>query len=187
VSNETYRISRRSFLVKAAIGIAAFSSGSLLNRASAAAATWDSTMELLVNLEINQPDGGRYNRPYVAVWIEDAAGKSVRTLALWADAGRGSRWIPDLTRWFGANSALVSTVSSATRNPGQYSLAWDGKNDKKASVTQGDYFVCIEAAREHGSYQLIRQKVTIGTKAFTATLPGNLEIKGASLDYHQRK
>jgi hypothetical protein len=187
MSNETYRISRRSFLAKAASGIAALSSGSLLGSANAAAATWDSSMELLVNLEINQPDGFRYNRPYVAVWIEDAAGKSVRTLALWADAGRGSRWIPDLTRWFGENSTLVSTVSSATRNPGQYSLLWDGKNDKKVSVTQGDYFVCVEAAREHGSYQLIRQKITVSTKAFTATLPGNLEIKRGSLDYHKRK
>ena len=187
MSNETYRISRRSFLVKAGIGIAALSTGSLLGGASAAAAAWDSSMELQVNLEINQPDGVRYNRPYVAVWIEDTSGKSVRTLALWANTYRGTRWLPDLTRWYNANSALVSTVSSATRNPGQYSLTWDGKNDKKASLTQGDYYVCIEAAREHGSYQLIRQKVTVSTKAFTATLPGNLEIKGGSLDYRKLK
>ncbi len=186
MNEKSNRISRRSFLVRATVGLTALSSLSWLNQASAAPA-WDASMELLVNLEINQPDAGRYNRPYVAVWLEDANGKSVRTLALWADSGRGSRWIPDLTRWFRDNSALVGTVSSATRNPGKYSLVWDGKNDKKLPVQEGDYYVCIEAAREHGSYQLIREKITVGAKAFTATLPGNLEIKGASLEYHKRQ
>ena len=40
---------------------------------------WDSRMELAVDFEISQPDGGRYHRPYVAVWLEDATGKEVRT------------------------------------------------------------------------------------------------------------
>ncbi len=186
MNDKTYTLSRRSLIAKAGIALAALSTGGLWTSASAANLKWDAAFELLVALEINQPSSGRYNRPYVAVWLEDAGGRSVRTLAVWADSGRGSRWIPDLRRWYIGNSALVSTVSSATRNPGKYSLVWDGLNDKKASVDQGEYFVCIEAAREHGTYQLIRQAVTVASKAWTVTAPGNEEIKGASLEFRKR-
>ncbi len=186
MNGKTYAISRRSFIAKAGIALAALSTGGLWTSANAASAKWDAAYELLVTVEINQPSSGRYNRPYVAVWLEDAAGRSVRTLAVWADSGRGSRWIPDLRRWYAGNSALVSTTSSATRNPGKYNLVWDGLNDKKQAVDQGEYFVCIEAAREHGTYQLIRQPVTVATKAWTITAPGNEEIKGASLELRKK-
>ena len=186
MSNKTYAISRRSFIAKAGIALTALSTGGLWTSANAANAKWDAAYELLVNLEINQPSAGRYNRPYVAVWLEDASGRSVRTLAIWADSGRGSRWIPDLRRWYASNSALVNTVSSATRNPGKYSLVWDGLNDRRAVVDQGEYFVCIEATREHGTYQLIRQPVTVAAKVWVLTAPGNEEIKGASLEFRKR-
>jgi hypothetical protein len=45
----------------------------------------------------------------------------------------------------------------------------------------------IEAAREHGTYQLIRQKVTLGDAPFQQALAGNIEIKAASLEYHPGK
>jgi hypothetical protein len=188
MSQHTSRISRRSFIKQAGIALAALSVPalpSLLTRALAAT-PWQNGMELSVDVEINQPSsGGRYNRPYVAVWLEDSSGKIVRTLALWANTDRGARWLPDLRRWFSATNGTVdATVSSATRNPGKYSLVWDGKNDKKQAVAQGEYYLCIEAAREHGTYQLIRQSYTFGAKAFKATLPGNTEIKAVSLDFH---
>ena len=42
--------------------------------------------------------------------------------------------------------------------PGAYKIVWDGNDDKKAPVVQGDYFVCIEAAREHGPYEIVREQ-----------------------------
>jgi FAD:protein FMN transferase len=191
------RISRRHFLTRATTFASFIALGGLNNlRALAAKASskWDAKMELEVAFEINKPEGGRrYQRPYVAVWLEDANGKPVRTLSLWFQTGKGNRWLPDLKRWFkaeefrksGDGGDLTATLSGPTREPGTYKLVWDGKNDKKTLVDQGEYFLCIEAAREHGTYQLIREKLEFFGTAFNKTFVGNEEIKGASVAYRK--
>jgi hypothetical protein len=156
---------------------------------------WNEKYELAVDFEINQPDAWRYARPYVAVWVDNREGKSVRTLCLWVrTTGRGPRWIPDLRRWYRneqerrrGGTDLVATVSSATRMPGKYALVWDGKDDTGKPVEQGDYSIYLEAAREHGTYQLLRKDVTIGGKAFKHELEGNVEIRKATLEYRKRR
>jgi FAD:protein FMN transferase len=148
-----------------------------------------------VNFELNQPSDGRYARPYVALWVEDKDGFPVRTLLLWLMRGRGGeRWLPDLRRWYRSDQMravvdtadLVATVSSATRQPGKYRAVWDGNDDHKKPVKPGAYTVYLEAVREHGTYQLMRKEVTIGTQPFREELAGNLEVKAASLEYRQR-
>jgi hypothetical protein len=174
--------SRRSFIGQSLVFV-----GTLFaSKTSAKAADWNSKFEALISLEIEQPNGGRYNRPYIAVWLENSAGKSVRTLAVWVQPGKGSRWYPDLRRWFGSNAALVDTISSPTRMPGKYNLVWDGKSDKGALLDQGEYYVCIEAAREHGTYQLIREKLSFANTPFKKEFKGNIEIKEASLEFRAR-
>ncbi len=159
--------------------------------------TWNGGMELQVDLEINQADsGGRYRRPYVACWIEDKDGFPVRTLLLWVQAdGRGPRWIPDLRRWhksdrlrkLAEDTELVGTISEATRKPGKYSVLWDGTDDNGAEVKAGTYTFYLEAAREHGTYQLLKDEITVADKSFERTLKGNVEIKAASLTYRKQK
>lgn len=166
--------------------------------ATTKAVKWDDKYEVAVDFEILQADGFRYHRPYVAVWLEDSMGKSVRTLSLWVQTSRrGPRWIPDLRRWYAEDQErlrtpgaadLVMTVSSATRMPGKYSLTWDGRDDKQKPVDQGTYTLNIESAREHGPYQLIRKEIVINSaKPFKLDLEGNSEIKGASVEYRKRK
>ncbi len=158
-------------------------------------ARWDDRMEMGIALEINPPDGFRYRPPYVAVWLEDPNGNAVRTLSLWVESGRGSRWIPDLRRWYrdglavwkGGGPDLITTVSSATRMPGRYSLVWNGRDDRGRSVPQGTYVVNLETAREHGPYTLAQKTVTVGARPFTAAVPGNEELKGATIEYRKRK
>ena len=82
---------------------------------------------------------------------------------------------------------LVATVSSATRLPGQYTVTWNGRDDRGTVVEQGDYRVVIEAAREHGSYQLMQQELTLATKPVAADLAGNEEIGRARVEYRRRK
>lgn len=159
--------------------------------ATKALARFDSKMELAVSFSIVNSGGFRYQRPYVAVWLEDAAGNEVRTLSVWAKTDpRGLRYLEHLTRWVrGAadqTDALISTTSSPTRNPGNYTLVWDGKDDKGALVAQGDYFLCVESAREHGPYALIREKVTVGSAASTKKLAGNGDIGDVSAAYRKR-
>jgi hypothetical protein len=149
-----------------------------------------------VDLTIAAQQGRRYHRPYVAVWVEDAAGRPVRTLSLWVSTeGRGQRYIRELRRWFSSERApagaggpdLVATVSSATRLPGRYTVSWDGRDDRGRVVEQGTYRVYIEAAREHGSYQLMQKELTLGAKPVSVALPGNEEIEGASIEYRRKK
>jgi len=158
--------------------------------------SWDESFELVVNFEINLPEGFRIMRPYVAIWIEDKDAYSVRTLALWFQQRRGQRWLNSLRRWVkgerdrqlaDGGDLTTSAVSGATRQAGKYQVVWNGQDDKNKLVKQGTYFVCVEAAREHGTYQLIRKEVTIGNQPLKLDLGGNLEIKSAALEYRRKK
>ncbi|HEY0161066.1 MAG TPA: DUF2271 domain-containing protein [Edaphobacter sp.] len=147
------------------------------------------SLDLLINLELARIEDPRYRRPYVAVWVEDTDHFPVRTLALWFQK---SRWLPDLKSWYHSDqirnlaegSDLSTTVSSATRSPGKYTLRWDGKDNAGKPVKPGKYTIFIEAAREHGTYGLMKQEINWdGKTAAQFTLQGNKEIAGASLDY----
>ena len=89
------------------------------------------------------------------VWNEDEDHKPVRRIALWYNI---PRWLPDLRSWYAAQRASeidVTSITVATRSAGNYSLVWDGKDDAGQFVNQGKYTVFVEAAREHGTYQLM--------------------------------
>jgi len=158
---------------------------------AAGQAMWKAGLELTVTLEIVQQPT-RAERPYVAVWIEDANRAPVRTLALWY-APDESRFMQDLRVWHRADRArvqaggreLMGSVSSATRAPGKYTLTWDGKDDAGRVVKAGTYTVFIEAAREHGTYQILRKEMDFSGTPARVDLPGGLEITSASLDYHR--
>jgi FAD:protein FMN transferase len=199
-NHEDPKLGRRAMLGRLAAtalsftGLTAFRRYSPMQRV--VAPKWDDRFELAVDLEIAAPQGGRYHRPYVAVWVEDEAGKPVRTLSAWLNtSGRGPRYIRELRRWFAAEREqenaggpdLVATVSSATRLPGQYSVTWNGRDDRGNVVDQGTYRLFIEAAREHGTYQLMQQDLTLTTKPVAADLPGNEEIGRARVEYRRRK
>jgi thiamine biosynthesis lipoprotein len=164
--------------------------------ASSRAPKWDDRFELAVDLDVAPQEGFRTHRPYFAVWVEDTAGRPVRTLSLSVNtSGRGPRYIHELRRWFtmardeqdAGGPDLVATVSSATRLPGRYSVTWDGRDDRGNVVDQGTYRVFIEAAREHGTYQLMQQDLTLAAKPVAADLPGNEEIGRARVEYRRRK
>lgn len=158
--------------------------------------SFNSQFELLISLEINAPESGRYRRPYIAIWVEDKEGYPVRSIALWLMSRQpGPRWIPDLRRWYRSDrmrqytdkTDLIATTSSPTRQPGKYSVVWDGTGDDKKPVKQGEYMLYIEAVREHGTYQLIKKVITVAEKPFQADLGGNIEIKSATLEYRKRR
>jgi hypothetical protein len=80
---------------------------------------------------------------------------------------------------------ITASVASATRSPGKYSLNWDGKDHAGKAVKPGKYTVNIEAAREHGTYQIMRQEVELDGKPKQFQLTGNQEISSASIDYRK--
>lgn len=152
-----------------------------------------SPLELVVNFELNRPAGGDYRRPYFAIWLEDADQFPVKTAVLWMRTSQpGPRWHRDLLRWYrndrvrklADQTELIGTVSSATRGPGKYKAVFNGTDDAGKLLPPGEYTLFIEAAREHGTYQLIRHKVTLGGDPFDpVSLKGNVEVKSASVEY----
>lgn len=145
--------------------------------------------EMVVSFTYTQAAGGKNERPYVAVWIEDAAGGLAATVALWYQLDRrGDRWLDHLSRWFSADLDRiavggiddVATVSSATRAAGSYAVVWDG-TVAGAPAVSGDYFVCVEAVREEGPYSLIREPVTLAGSLPEMALPDNGELSIASV------
>jgi FAD:protein FMN transferase len=146
-----------------------------------------SDYELSIEFELARFEG-RFRRPFVAVWIEDKNKEPIRNIAVWYNK---SRWLPDLKRWYtkyqssNMDAATLSSISSATRSAGKYTLVWDGTDDKGKKVPNGKYTIYIEAAREHGTYQLIKQEVEWNTKAKHTDITGGVEITSASLDFHK--
>jgi thiamine biosynthesis lipoprotein ApbE len=152
---------------------------------------WTSGYVLTVGLQVALQNEFRARRPYLAVWIIDGQDwHPVRTLAVWYDK---YRFLLELNEWYGtvfaSNSKrgmqLLNTVSSATRPPGSYTFQWDGKDDSGKLVRPGKYVVYIEAAREHGTHQLIKQEMIFNGAPQKLNLPGGMEIASAYLDYHQ--
>jgi thiamine biosynthesis lipoprotein len=159
---------------------------------------WNKEFELIVNIEINHPEAekGRYRRPYVAIWVEDSEGRAVRTLALWVSMGGSGpfQWLPDLKYWYKSEEErklaekkdIFFAVARPTRLPGKYRLIWDGKDNHGKQLGGGEYTIFIDAAREHGTYQNIRQHVSLSDKPFREDLKGNVEIRSASIEYRRK-
>lgn len=150
---------------------------------------WDQALELTVTVDLARL-GGYAHRPYLAIWVEDASKTPVRTIALWYNK---DRFLPEMRAWYRIAQAsprrdaynFAHSIASATRSPGKYTFNWDGKNDAGKPVAGGKYTVFIEASREHGTYQLMRQEMDFNSMPAKVDLKGNTEIVGASLDYHK--
>ena len=134
-------------------------------------------------------------RPYVAVWVEDKDGLPGPDPGALAPGRRaGPRWHADLKRWYREDQAhrlaketsLIDTISRPTRPPGKYSVTWDGKNDHGKPLVSGACTVCIEAAREHGTYRSSARNSTIADTPFAKDLKGNVEIESASIEYRPK-
>jgi FAD:protein FMN transferase len=146
--------------------------------------------ELLINLEVNMQVGlNNYKRPYLAAWVEDENHAPVRTISVW----RGEqRYLRELKSWYlkygdlyKSDANFGATITSATRPAGKYTLKWDGNDDQGKPVKPGKYIIKIEVAREHGTYQIMRQELDCNDQPKVVNLTGNIEISSASLDYRK--
>jgi FAD:protein FMN transferase len=149
---------------------------------------WPDGFQVAVSLEIPNIEAARkYRRPYVAIWIEDSAGKQVRTLTVW---GNKPKWIGELTDWWKigkSDSELFKTVTRATRGPGKYEVVWDGKDGKGDLVSQGIYTIRVEAHREHGNH--VRQTGKIECKGAPSkiALEKKAEIGDTVVEYRKKQ
>ena len=164
--------------------------GTSVATAASGSGTFTSTQELVVTWTYAPTGGfGRVHNPYVAVWVEDADGVPVRIVHFEYQIGRGRRWVDEMKRWARVDEVFVTlgkqssadTTTSATRIPGTYSVAWDGKNADGDYVKDGKYTVYVEAAREKGPYQFVKTDVTVNGSPVTVKGTPNGELTSVSV------
>lgn len=139
---------------------------------------------VLIDYEIPAITADRYRKPYLAVWIEQEDGRAVRQLHVLGDR---SRWLSELPRWwrhYGRNDpAGALGIARPTRAPGQYTLAWDGRDDRGEPMPAGRYVLRVEAAREHGGHEDIALPFPLGGATSPLQHQGQAEIGRLVLRY----
>lgn len=126
--------------------------------------------DLTVSIEVPRLSVAAYHRPYVSVWIEqaaaagsaaNAAGTPVRTLAVWyevSNVAEGKDWLKDMRSWWrglGRGMTLPADgVSSATKAPGRHNVVIRGAQLR--NLPAGNYQIAVEAARELGGREVVR-------------------------------
>lgn len=183
--------------------------GSATASSATAVGAWPQDFQVAINLALKTPEGGGgrggpggpqfggpggrggrggpggAKRPYVAIWIEDAAGKVVRSVALWAPM-RERKYIPEMTSWYrkiNGDWDLIASLSRATRAPGSYTINWDGLTDAGKPVPQGDYIINVEINREHGSHTTQKAAIKAGREAASVELKATSESTASTISY----
>ncbi len=120
---------------------------------------------------------GLLRNPHIAVWVEDLQGHLVRTVSVTDREG-----VNTMAQWYEALGTTETTTSS-TKPAGSHSVEWDLTSDDGTRVPEGDYYVCIEASRDEGPYELILHRVSFGTKPGMTYLPSSGELAAAAVIY----
>lgn len=127
---------------------------------------WLPAQAQMMELKLSLPnlDVGPYHKPYVAVWVETPERQPVTTITLWVGE---QEWYKDLRQWWrkiGRNQPMLDAFTGATRRPGHYTLAWDGKDAQGNPLPHGSYLLNVEAVREEGGRSYKRIPFELGSK-----------------------
>lgn len=147
--------------------------------------------QVVLDIEIPTQKVAEYHKPYVAGWIEDAAGNHVANAFLWYDVkkpeNRGARWLKDLRSWWrksGRDLASTDGFSGATRAPGRNTLALDTNASAFKGLKPGAYSFVVEASREQGGHDQVKLPLTWNpARAVTANAKGTTELGQVKLSY----
>ena len=156
------------------------------------ATNWPAAFQLTLSLTLTRASGaaqmarGTVLRPYVAVWVENAAREMVKVLAVWATEPRYFTELPVFFTRAGRNRDWVSSLARATRSPGHYDLLWDGRDERGNPVAPGSYRITVEVNRENGGYGKQSATIVCGDMPATATLPATVNFEPVTISYGPR-
>lgn len=138
---------------------------------------WPEGMEFSVDFAIPALDVAEYRRPYIAIWISDAAEQPVHSLLV---AGDSPRWLRELRQWWRklgrGDDSLIDATTGATRKPGHYQLTWDGRDFQGRKVAAGNYVLHLEIAREHGEHESLVVPFMLDGKPLALKQQGRQEL-----------
>lgn len=147
----------------------AMAAGAVLIAPAATAGTISVTLPRLAIAE--------YKKPYVAGWVEPAAGGTARSLFAWYDYRKvgnepGTKWLSDLRSWWRKSGRMLKLpadgVTGATKGPGTYAIPLP------ADLAPGQYVLNVEATRENGGRELV--SVPISLPAGSGRASGKTEL-----------
>lgn len=145
--------------------------------------------EMVISATYTWGPEGKIESPYVAIWVENADGELLETVALfYQQRRRGARWLDHLDRWFTGDAIRIAaggtdvaaTISSATRPPGEYTVVWDGTINGEPALA-GTYSIWIESAREEGPVSLTSTTITLDGSLAPTQLPDDGELSLVSV------
>ena len=157
----------------------------MMTVAAGSSAKWPSGYQATIDLTIPKLNVEKYRAPYVSVWVTDANKKLVRTLAVW---GKDDKWINSNYVWwrrYGRQMANLDAVAKPSRQPGNYKVVWDGKDDQGKAVAAGQYIVHIETSREHGDHSYQMMNLDVKAKASSHNLPAQTEIGSVKMNFQK--
>lgn len=134
--------------------------------------------QLDIEFTIPSLDVDPYHRPYVALWLETTKRQGIYTIAVWHEK---EDWLKDMRQWWRKlgrkKPESYDAVTAATRKPGKYKIQWNTKGSNGNSIPEGEYYLCLEAAREAGGRDFLRQKIILGNSTpQTYSLKGDIEL-----------
>lgn len=145
---------------------------------------WPAGYEVALALTLKTPEGARkVKRPYVAVWVENADARRVRTVTVW---GNKRKYLPDLPAWWKLakeDEQWAQAITRATRSAGQHRIAWDGLDDQGKPLPPGTYTLFLEVNREHGTRAIQSGKIVCGPTPAKGTIPAGSEFDAAEISY----
>ena len=150
-------------------------------RQATAPSNWPAGYQLKVTIPLTS--GRSKQRPYVGVWVEDAAGKLVSVLGIW---GTKSKYYPDLStmwRYLKGPKDQFRSVTRATRSAGRYELVWDGLDTNKKPAPLGSYTIIVETNQEHGTYAKQAGAINLGESPASITLPATANFDSIMVQY----
>ncbi len=135
--------------------------------------------ELDITVDIPPLEVAKYRRPYVAIWLENASEDHLINLAVWHDLTKpeqpNRKWLKSLRRWWhvdGWEQKLpIDGVSGATRAAGRHHLHCNIRG-----IRPGQYFLVVEAAREHGGRELLRLPFAWPASETVPSIQGESEL-----------
>lgn len=115
-----------------------------------------------VKIELPRKAVAEFHRPYVAMWIEGAAGN--RHLNVWYEAKNreegGRKWLAEMRQWWRKTGRAVNLqadgMSGATRAPGPQAISFGANHPALKDLPAGQYQLAVEAARELGGQEVVK-------------------------------
>jgi thiamine biosynthesis lipoprotein ApbE len=146
------------------------------------ASNWPAGFEVAITLTLIQADP-RMDRSYVGFWVEDGAGKLVRTIVLWGNKKQYHNELTGLWKITGGDEALLFKVTRATRAPGNYRVVWNGLDDQGKPVPRGTYRIVVETNRWHGEYAKAVGTLACDSEPASVTLPGSVNYESIRMQF----